>query len=70
MVIKLIKIKRSASKLRLKKYRFYKKDTLLYNLILYIKSFTFTNLAFKDLNNPKQIYNLIIPLSFNYIIIP
>ncbi|KAK3939535.1 hypothetical protein QBC46DRAFT_263049, partial [Diplogelasinospora grovesii] len=51
-------------------YKFHEEDTLFYNPILYIKSLTFTDIAFKDLNDLKDIYNLVILLNSDRIILP
>ncbi|KAK3941987.1 hypothetical protein QBC46DRAFT_448097 [Diplogelasinospora grovesii] len=70
MVVKLTKIKRSVSKSQLKQYGFHEEDTLLHDPVLYIESLAFTDIAFEDLNDPKDIYNLVIPLNSDRIILP
>ena len=70
-MVTLTKIKRSAGISRPKKYGFHKKDTLLHDLILYIKSLTFANNAFKaEFYSFKNIYRLIVPQKNNRIIFP
>jgi hypothetical protein len=56
-----MKTKRLGGKLKLKKYSFYKEDTLLYNLIMYIQSLAFTNGVFlTEFESPKDIYRLVL----------
>jgi hypothetical protein len=70
MVVKLTKIKRSAGKSRAKKYGFHEEDTLLHDPVLYMDSLAFADLAFEDLNDPEQIYNLFVPSGSDRIILP
>ncbi|KXX74184.1 hypothetical protein MMYC01_210518, partial [Madurella mycetomatis] len=70
MVVKLTKIKRSAGKSRPKKYGFHEEDTLLHDPVLYMESLAFADMAFEDLNDPEDIYHLVVPPGSDRIILP
>jgi hypothetical protein len=69
-VVKLTKIKKSAGKSRPKQYGFHEEDTPLHDPILYMESLAFTDMAFEDLNDPNDIYNLVVPPDSDRIILP
>ncbi|KAK3934975.1 hypothetical protein QBC46DRAFT_453803 [Diplogelasinospora grovesii] len=71
MVLTLRKTKRTAGKLRLKKFGCYEEDTLLRDPLLYIESLAFADGAFKnDFKSPEHIYNLIVLADQPCLILP
>ncbi len=70
LVVKLTKIKRSAGKSRPKKYGFHEEDTLLHDPVLYMESIAFADMAFEGLNDPDDIYGLVVPPGSDRFILP